>query len=328
MYHYNDARHVVVLTTPNHTYTSAMLETTKNYISKFTNAITPNRNTLIGASQVATVIVGALVGQEAARYLADTDVLPDNAIGEILSGSSDYVSERTFRYFLTGSGTAAGFITASWLGGFKEHDASAGVDLSDLDVEEDLNYFNIESEGDPSPKELRDLIQRYQSMRDEFNKMRIALSRYQSQDEDILMKMKDSDLQIRVKEDAEASAVVSQLVDYAEHLQQNNTPELPNGIEVVDDGIVISRNGEKAKQTFDELLASVMAGRELSSGKSNLADLDSEEFYADDAANLYETIAVAESIDAADKFAEGDDRATIEQARENVAENLEQAMKS
>lgn len=303
-----------------------MLETTKHYFSKFTNAVTPNRNTLIGASQVATVIVGALVGQEAARYLSDTDVLPDNAIGEILSGSSDYVSERTFRYFLTGSGTAAGLITASWLGGFKNHDTSAGVDLGDLDVEEDLNYFNIESEGDPSPKELRDLIQRYQSMRDEFNKMRIALSRYQSQDEDILMKMKDSDLQIRVKEDAEASAVVSQLVDYAEHLEQN-TPELPDGIEVVDDGIVISRDGEKAKQTFDELLSSVLAGRELSGGKSNLSDLNSEEFYAEDAANLYETIAVAESIDAADEFANGDDRATIEQARENVAENIEKAMK-
>jgi hypothetical protein len=283
---------------------------------------------MIGASQVATVIVGALVGQEAARYLSETDVLPDNAIGELLSGSSDYVSERTFRYFLTGSGTAAGFITASWLGGFKNHDTSASVDLSDLDVEEDLNYFDIDTEGEPSPKELRDLISRYQDMRGEFDRMRIDLGRYQKQDEDILMKMRDSSLDIRVKEDAEASTVVSQLVDYAEHLQRNATPELPDGIELVDDGIVISCNGEKAKQTFDELLASVMAGQELSGGKNNLSDLNSEDFYAEDAANLYETIAVAESIDAADEFANGDDRATIEQARENVAENLEQAMKS
>jgi hypothetical protein len=165
-------------------------------------------------------------------------------------------------------------------------------------------------------------------MRNEFDEMRIDLGRYQSQDEDILMKMRDSDLDIRVKENAEASAVVSQLVDYAEHLQNNSTPELPDGIKLVDDGIVISRNGEKAKQTFDQLLASVMAGQELSGGKSNLSDLDSENFYAEDAANLYETIAVAESIDAADEFADGDDRQTIKQARENVAENLEQAMKS
>jgi hypothetical protein len=282
---------------------------------------------MIGAGQVATVIVGALLGQEAARYLADTDVLPDNTIGELLSGSSDYMSERTFRYFLTGSGTAAGLITASWLGGFKENDASVGVDLEDLDIEEDLNYFNIESD-DPSPKDLRDLVERYQAMRDEFDKMRIAIGRYQKQDEDILMKMRDSNLDIRVKEDAEASTVVSQLVDYAEHLEQNSAPELPDGVELADDGIVISRNGEEAKQTFDELLSSVLAGRELSGGKSNLSDLNSDEFYAEDAANLYETIAVAESIDAADEFADGDDRQTIKQARENVAENLEQAMKS
>jgi hypothetical protein len=230
-------------------------------------------------------------------------------VGEVLSGSADYIPEWAYQGIFIGGFSLGGVAIANLLAELKE-----GVVGGRLEVETD----DDELPDNPSPADIRAYVQKKRDLENAYQTLKVSKNKER---EDVIMRINKSDIEVTLPAEAKISSAVEELLSKAEGLQ-NEMGKLPQGMHLEDDGLVIQRKDGKAKQLWEEVMSASTVATALN-GKMSLEnlfeDLNSDELLVDDAARMIEGLSMVKP-ELIESFTEGDTRNGVEDAIEDAME--------
>lgn len=281
------------------------------------------KDTLLGAAQVMSIIVAPILGSEAARGLRSINLADDSFLN-----ISEYVPRWLFDGTVIGSFTLSSYFFVEWMEGLKEGDVTLDVNTQGISLQED-----------PSPSDFRRWAEHREEDKEELKDLRIKtremkeeMKKGEEQIADVVTDICESSIEITICEDGEGEVMlteaVSELLKKAEAMKED-LDELPEHVEILEDGLKVTRNGDSVSQEWEELMDTAMASIEANYvHKKNFEDISSSDHKVDTAAAVAKGLALTNPERLEEYLDPDESRKGVESALEEAETSIEDAIKS
>lgn len=270
-----------------------------------------------------SIIVAPILGSEAARGLRSINLADDSFLN-----ISEYVPRWLFDGTVIGSFTLSSYFFVEWMEGLKEGDVTLDVNTQGISLQED-----------PSPSDFRRWAEHREEDKEELKDLRIKtremkeeMKKGEEQIADVVTDICESSIEITICEDGEGEVMlteaVSELLKKAEAMKED-LDELPEHVEILEDGLKVTRNGDSVSQEWEELMDTAMASIEANYvHKKNFEDISSSDHKVDTAAAVAKGLALTNPERLEEYLAHDESRKGVESALEEAETSIEDAIKS